>query len=240
MELKYREQGLIPAIVQDADSGQVLMLAYMNAEALAKTQETGETWFWSRSREMLWHKGATSGNIQTVKNIYYDCDADALLVVVHPAGPACHTGAESCFYRSLVSEAAESKVEERVPLSPAPDTLPEDSFTLHQLFQVIEDRKKDSPPGSYTASLFEGGLPKIAQKVGEEAAEVLVAALAQDDSRLVEEAADLAYHMLVLLSARGITPAEVTAELARRHKPPVINIRPTASGGQPHPARTGG
>ncbi len=205
MELKFDDQGLIPAIVQDAGSGQVLMLAYMNSEALAKTLESGQTWFWSRSRKTLWHKGATSGNVQTVKEIRYDCDADALLLRVHPAGPACHTGQDSCFYRSLTdTEPAEAG---------------EVHFSLQQLFQVIQDRRQNPVAGSYTASLLDAGLPKIAQKVGEEAAEVLVAALAQEDQRLVEEVADLAYHVLVLLAARDLAPSAITAELARRHRP---------------------
>ena len=232
MELKYDDQGLIPAIVQDASTGQVLMLAYMNAEALAKTLETGETWFWSRSRQTLWHKGATSGNVQPVEEIRCDCDIDALLVRVHPAGPACHTGQESCFYRRLPGDIPRPPDNAETPLSPAPFTLAgdreniqsskcqasEDHFSLQRLYQVIQDRRQNPIPGSYTASLLDAGLPKIAQKVGEEAAEVLVAALAQEDQRLVEEAADLAYHLLVLLAARDITPASVTAELARRHK----------------------
>jgi phosphoribosyl-ATP pyrophosphohydrolase/phosphoribosyl-AMP cyclohydrolase len=208
MELKYDDQGLIPAVVQDAGSGQVLMLAYMNAEALAKTQASGETWFWSRARQTLWHKGATSGHVQPVEEMRYDCDADALLVRVHPAGPACHTGQESCFYRRLPEGII-------TPPQPLAEAAP---FSVQQLFKVIQDRRQNPIPGSYTASLFEAGLPKIAQKVGEEAAEVLVAALAQEDHRLVEEAADLAYHLLVLLAARGLTPADITAELARRHK----------------------
>ena len=232
MELKYDDQGLIPAIVQDAGTGQVLMLAYMNAEALAKTRKTGETWFWSRSRQTLWHKGATSGNVQPVEEMRCDCDADALLVRVHPAGPACHTGQESCFYRSLPGDIPQPP-DNAVPTL-SPDAFPlegereniqsskhqasEDHFSLQQLYQVIQGRRQNPTPGSYTASLFDAGLPKIAQKVGEEAAEVLVAALAQEDQRLVEEAADLVYHLLVLLAARGIPPASITAELARRHK----------------------
>ena len=212
MELKFDDQGLIPTIVQDAGTGQVLMLAYMNAEALAKTLETGETWFWSRSRQMLWHKGATSGNLQPVEEMRCDCDADALLARVHPAGPACHTGEESCFYRSLTNDALS-------PISGSSAPPVEEDFSLLQLYQVIQDRRQNPVSGSYTASLFDAGLPKIAQKVGEEAAEVLVAALAQEDHRLVEEVADLAYHLLVLLSARGLSPASITAELARRHKP---------------------
>ena len=233
MELSYDDQGLIPAIVQDAGTGQVLMLAYMNAEALAKTLDSGETWFWSRSRQTLWHKGATSGNVQPVEEIRYDCDADALLVRVHPAGPACHTGQESCFYRSINGDIPQPLLNIETPLSPAPFPLAsdgkkfqtskhqasEDHFSLQQLFHVIQDRRRNPIPGSYTVSLFDAGLPKIAQKVGEEAAEVLVAALAQEDQRLVEEVADLAYHLLVLLADRDITPASIEAELARRHKP---------------------
>ena len=231
MELKYDDQGLIPASVQDAGTGQVLMLAYMNAESLAKTLESGETWFWSRGRQTLWHKGATSGNVQPVEEMRCDCDADALLVRVHPAGPACHTGEQSCFFRSLPGDIPKSLDNAETTLSPAPLSLAdkentqssrqqtsEDRFTLQQLYQVIQDRRRNPIPGSYTASLLDAGLPKIAQKVGEEAAEVLVAALAQEDQRLVEEVADLAYHLLVLLAARNITPAGITAELARRHK----------------------
>jgi phosphoribosyl-ATP pyrophosphohydrolase/phosphoribosyl-AMP cyclohydrolase len=223
MELKYDDQGLIPAIIQDASTGQVLMLAYMNAEALAKTLETGETWFRSRSRQTLWHKGATSGNVQPVEEVRCDCDADALLVRVHPAGPACHTGQESCFYRRLdistgVSPGHTPTTE--IPSISAASASPmeADAFSLQQLYQVIQDRRRHPTPGSYTASLLDAGLPKIAQKVGEEAAEVLVAALAQEDQRLVEEVADLTYHLLVLLAARDITPASIATELARRHK----------------------
>jgi phosphoribosyl-ATP pyrophosphohydrolase/phosphoribosyl-AMP cyclohydrolase len=232
MDLKYDDQGLIPTIVQDAGTGQVLMLAYMNAEALAKTLESGETWFWSRSRQTLWHKGSTSGNVQPVAEIRYDCDADALLVRVHPAGPACHTGEQSCFFRGFPAHISSPEATEVPSLSPDPypfagekgdsqtsrPQVSEDHFSLQQLYQVIQDRRQNPVPGSYTASLLDAGLPKIAQKVGEEAAEVLVAALAQEDQRLVEEVADLAYHLLVLLAARGITPASITAELARRHK----------------------
>lgn len=243
MELKYDDQGLIPAVVQAAGSGQVLMLAYMNAEALAKTQGSGETWFWSRSRQTLWHKGATSGNVQSVEEIRYDCDADALLVRVHPAGPACHTGQVSCFYRSLPGDSFNSTVwgNEQIPPISTESAPPveDEAFSLHQLYQVIQDRRQNPIAGSYTASLFDAGLPKIAQKVGEEAAEVLVAALAQEDGRLVEEVADLAYHLLVLLAARGIPPASITAELARRHKPSV-NINPLAAGGRPHPPQSDG
>lgn len=197
-QLKFDSQGLVPAIVQDAQSGQVLMLAYMNAEALQRTLESGETHFWSRSRNALWHKGETSGNVQQVLEIRSDCDGDALLVRVIPAGPACHTGEFSCFFQ------VDFQAQER-------------PFSLSDLFELIRARQAHPSPGSYTAQLFAAGLPRIAQKVGEESAEVIVAALAQEGSRLVEEAADLVYHLLVLLAARDLTLAEVLAELARRH-----------------------
>jgi phosphoribosyl-ATP pyrophosphohydrolase/phosphoribosyl-AMP cyclohydrolase len=207
-ELKFNEQGLIPAVVQDAKTLQVLMVAWMNAEALAKTQESGETWFWSRSRGELWHKGGTSGHVQRVVEIRYDCDADTLLVSVEPAGPACHTGETSCFYRSLTNH--ESRI-----------TPP---FSLQSLYAIIASRKSASPETSYTASLFAKGEAKISQKVGEEATEVIVAALAQSRARLVEESADLFYHTLVLLAAKGISLDEVVGQLAARHKPsPLIH-----------------
>jgi phosphoribosyl-ATP pyrophosphohydrolase/phosphoribosyl-AMP cyclohydrolase len=201
-ELKFNEQGLIPAVVQDAQTRQVLMMAWMNAESLAKTQESGETWFWSRSRGELWHKGGTSGNVQRVVEICYDCDADTLLVLVEPAGPACHTGEVSCFYRTITNH--ESRI-----------TPP---FSLQQLYEIICSRKETSPESSYTASLFAGGEAKISQKVGEEATEVIVAALAQSRERLVEETSDLFYHTLVLLAAKGIALDEIVGELAKRHR----------------------
>jgi len=201
-ELKFDEQGLIPIVVQDADTLQVLMVAWMNAESLAKTQETGETWFWSRSRGELWHKGATSGNVQRVVDLRYDCDGDTLLVLVRPAGPACHTGENSCFYRSLTSEWSQ-----RLP-----------SFSLAQLYEIICSRRTVSPESSYTASLFAKGPAKISQKVGEEATEVIVAALAQDRQRLIEETSDLFYHTLVLLADKGITLNDVLQELEDRHR----------------------
>ena len=194
--LKFDAQGLIPAIVQDAETNQVLMLAYMNAESLQLTLSTRETYFWSRSRKELWHKGATSGNIQHVVEVSIDCDADTLLIRVHPAGPACHTGNQTCFYQNM----------EEIKMS------------MQWLFDVIQERRDKPTDRSYTSSLFAEGLPKIAQKVGEEASEVIVAALAQDDQRLIEEVADLTYHTLVLLAARNISLAHIQAELERRHK----------------------
>jgi phosphoribosyl-ATP pyrophosphohydrolase/phosphoribosyl-AMP cyclohydrolase len=203
VDIDWDERGLIPAIVQDADTGQVLMLAYMNQASLEQTLATGESWFWSRSRDELWHKGATSGNTQRVVEIRYDCDADTLLLRVEPAGPACHTGRQSCFYRRLPDE-----VEVGAP--PASDGV------LAHLEAVIQDRKVNPRAGSYTCRLFDGGLPHLLKKVGEEAVEVIVAAQSEGQERMVSELADLTYHTLVLLAACDLSWADVEAELARR------------------------
>ncbi|HFD40166.1 MAG TPA: bifunctional phosphoribosyl-AMP cyclohydrolase/phosphoribosyl-ATP diphosphatase HisIE [Anaerolineae bacterium] len=202
MEIRWDERGLAPAVVQDVRTGRVLMLAYMNRESLARTLESGETWFWSRSRGELWHKGATSGNRQRVVEVRYDCDADTLLLLVEPAGPACHTGHESCFYRRLPTEA------EAGPPPPA--------AVLPRLEAIIGDRKEHPRPGSYTRQLLDAGLPRILKKVGEEAVEVIVAAQSEGDERLISELADLVYHALVLLAARDLSWSDVEAELARR------------------------
>jgi len=201
---KWNELGLAPAIVQDANTGEVLMLAWMNAEAWQLTQETGEAYFWSRSRQSLWHKGETSGNVQPVVEIRLDCDADAILLRVEPAGPACHTGEPSCFFQTVASQ--------RSPVRGQPSNV------LGQLYQVILDRKQNPRPDSYTAQLFEQGVTEISKKVGEESVEVIVAALGQSDERLVSETADLMYHSLVLLAARGVSLAQVEAELEKRRK----------------------
>jgi phosphoribosyl-ATP pyrophosphohydrolase/phosphoribosyl-AMP cyclohydrolase len=201
--IRWDERGLAPAIVQDAHTGQVLMLAYMNQEALEQTLRTGETWFWSRSRDELWHKGATSGNRQRVIDVRYDCDADTLLVLAEPMGPACHTGRQSCFYRRLPGE-------DEVPASmPA-------GGVLDHLEAVIQDRKVNPRPGSYTCQLLAAGQPRILKKVGEEAIETIVAAQSEGDERLLSELADLAYHALVLLASRDLSWADVENELARR------------------------
>lgn len=196
--LKFDERGLIPAIVQDARTREVLTLAYMNAESLARTIETGQTWFWSRSRNELWHKGETSGNTQNVVSLACDCDNDAIVVLVEPAGPACHTGARSCF-----------------------DLQTEDEdlgLLLVTLYELIESRERDRPEGSYTTYLFNHGLDKILKKVGEESAETIIAAKNEDGARLTSEVADLLYHLLVLLVARGVSLDEVREELAKRRK----------------------
>jgi phosphoribosyl-ATP pyrophosphohydrolase/phosphoribosyl-AMP cyclohydrolase len=203
IDIKWNEQGLVPAIIQDANTGQVLMLAYMNAESLQRTLETGQTWFWSRSRRELWNKGATSGNTQRVVEIRADCDADTLLVRVEPAGPACHTGQQSCFYR-------------RLPDGAEVGAPPASGGVLAHLEAVVQDRKAHPQPSSYTCQLLEAGLPRILKKVGEEAVEVLIAAQSEGDQRLVSELADLTYHALVLLAASDLAWADVEEELARR------------------------
>lgn len=197
-DIRFDERGLIPAIVQDAATREVLTLAYMNRESLERTLETKQTWFWSRSRNELWHKGETSGNTQDVISLALDCDRDALIVLVNPAGPACHTGAVSCFDTGT-----------------QPPTL---GPLLDQLYELIETRERDRPSGSYTTYLFEEGLDKILKKVGEESAETIIAAKNDDDSRVAAETADLLYHLLVLLVARGVGLTDVAQELAQRRK----------------------
>ena len=201
-EIKFDERGLVPAIVQNARTRRVLTLAYMNKESLQRTLETGETWFWSRSRQQLWHKGETSGHTQRVEAISLDCDADALLVDVTPAGPACHTGAESCFFNTLLGQNGQ--------------TASELGETLRRLYELITTRKRERPEGSYTTYLFDQGLDKILKKVGEESTETIVAAKNGDRAALVNEASDLFYHLLVLLVERGITLEEIGDELVSR------------------------
>ena len=184
---------LTPAIIQDARTGEVLTLAYMNAEALQRTRETGETWLWSRSRNELWHKGATSGNTQRVVAISEDCDHDAFVLSVIPNGPACHTGARSCF-------------------TGAPPR------TLDRLMGVLRERREKRPEGSYTAKLFAGGRGRITKKIGEEATEVVIAALSESRERMVSEIADLVFHVSVLMADEGIDWSEVEGELESRVK----------------------
>jgi phosphoribosyl-ATP pyrophosphohydrolase/phosphoribosyl-AMP cyclohydrolase len=203
VEIRWDERGLVPAIVQDVHTGEVLMLAYMNEAALELTRSSGETWFWSRSRRELWHKGATSGNTQRVIDLWYDCDADTLLVRVEPAGPACHTGQRSCFYRRIDTA-------QEGPGGTAGGDI------LSKLEAIIQDRKQNPKPGSYTCQLLDGGPARQLKKMGEEAVEVIVAAEYEGDDRLIYEAADLIYHLLVLLAARELSWADVKAELARR------------------------
>ncbi|GIQ67457.1 bifunctional phosphoribosyl-AMP cyclohydrolase/phosphoribosyl-ATP diphosphatase HisIE [Xylanibacillus composti] len=204
-QLKWDENGLLPAIVQDAVSKEVLMMAYMNKESLAKTLETGETWFWSRSRKELWHKGATSGNIQCIVELYQDCDQDTLLIHVVPAGPACHNGTYSCFVPAGERSAQDSaETGDRYAI-------------LNRLEQVIAEREAEMPEGAYTTYLFEKGVDKILKKVGEEAAEVIIAAKNRDAAELSNESADLLFHWLVLLREQKLPIDEVLAVLRSRH-----------------------
>ena len=198
MELKYNKDGLIPAIVQDHYSKKVLMLAYMNAESLAITIKEGKTCFWSRSRQELWRKGATSGNTQQVVSIRTDCDKDTLLIDVIKNGPACHTGSESCFFRDVVE----------------PET---EEFSYEGLYEMLLGRKINKKEGSYTTYLFEKGIDKILKKGGEECTEVIIGAKGGDKAETVYEIADLLYHVTVLMIEMGISLEEVTAELAKRH-----------------------
>lgn len=196
--ITFDDKGLIPAIVQDEQTGSVLMLAYMNAEALEKTIETKETWFYSRSRQELWHKGATSGNRQTVKRLTLDCDNDAILVEVNPMGPACHTGEETCFYQTAFAE-QDSKRE-----------------IIHELTKEIKHRKENPVEGSYTSYLFREGIDKVLKKVGEESSEVIIGAKNEDKQELTSELADLTYHSLVLMEIAGVSVDDVKKELLKR------------------------
>lgn len=212
-EIRFDDQGLVPAIIQDAISGRVLMLAYMNRESLEKTLESGCTWFYSRSRQQLWMKGETSGHVQKVKDIYYDCDEDSLLIQVEQGGVACHTGHYSCFYRDR------DGVEKEPPLFDMEKIYqagPNGPAILYELFDVITERKDTMPAGSYTSYLFEKGIDKILKKVGEETAEVIIAAKNPDIGELVYEASDLLYHLMVLLVEKGVSLSEIFAELRSR------------------------
>ena len=198
-ELKFDEKGLIPAIIVDAVSKQVLTLAYMNKESLAISMEKELTCFWSRSRNELWLKGETSGNYQHIVSITADCDKDALVVMVEPEGPACHLGETSCFHNPVFES------EERR------------EFSLNGLMALIEGRKTEQKEGSYTTYLFNKGLDKILKKVGEESTEVIIAAKAQDKAETIYEISDLAYHVMVLMIEAGISLEDIHKELASRH-----------------------
>ena len=197
--LKFDENGLIPAIVQDAESGRVLTLAYMNRESLEISLTEGRTCFYSRSRQTLWRKGETSGNVQRIVSIIADCDADALVVEVVKDGPACHTGAESCFFQPVyLSEELKA-------------------FSYEGLYRLIQGRKTNPKEGSYTTYLFEKGLDKILKKVGEECTEVIIGGRKEDKEETIYEIADLTYHVMVLMVQMGISLEDVTRELEKRH-----------------------
>lgn len=201
-KLKYDERGLIPAIIQDYDSRDVLMLGYMNEESLKLTLETKRTWFFSRSRQKLWNKGETSGNFQEVKEIRYDCDRDTLLIKVKPTGPSCHTGKKNCFYSPIYK----GNIEDNKVL---------EVFDL--LYERILGRKEEKAEESYTKYLFEEGIDKILKKIGEEASEVIIASKNANREEIIYEVSDLIYHLLVLLAERNISFHEIRKELYRRY-----------------------
>lgn len=196
-KLKFDEKGLIPAIVVDDESREVLTLAYMNKESLEISMKEGNTCFWSRSRQELWRKGETSGNYQHIVSIVADCDFDALTVYVTKDGPACHTGAESCFHNQILGTS--------------------ERFSLKGLYALLEGRKAELPEGSYTTYLFQKGIDKILKKVGEECTEVIIAGKAADKKETIYEIADLCYHIMVLMVQMGISVDDIYAELASRH-----------------------
>jgi phosphoribosyl-ATP pyrophosphohydrolase/phosphoribosyl-AMP cyclohydrolase len=197
MEIAFDSQGLVPCVMQDARTGEVLTLAYMNEEALERTRETGEVHFWSRSRGELWHKGETSGNVMRLKGLRIDCDGDALLALVEPAGPACHTGERSCFHNGALSAVAHE--------------------ALPALERVVAERREGAPEGSYTAELL-ADPPRIGEKVREEADEVARAAGDESDERVAEEAADVLYHLDVLLASRGLSVSDAFEVLNARRR----------------------
>ena len=207
-QLTINEQALIPAIAQDAQTGAVLMVAHMNHEALTRTIESGQAWFYSRSRQELWHKGETSGSTLNVVEIRPDCDGDVILLKVNPDGPACHTGNETCFYQDF--DTADWSMEPT-----AQDQL---GATLTELAMTVAQRRKDKPEGSYTASLFERGTERIAQKVIEEGGETALAAMAKAPDRVRAEAADLLYHLTILLEDAGVSLTEIATELTNRRR----------------------
>lgn len=201
-EIKFDDKSLIPAVVQDVYTNEVLMLAYMNEQSLKKTLETKTTWFYSRSRQKLWNKGETSGNIQIVKELFYDCDGDAFLVKVIQKGNACHTGEKSCFFHELYKEDVEPKKED----------------ILQLLYKRIENRKANPKEGSYTNYLFREGLDKILKKVGEESSEVIIGAKNLSKKEVIYETADLTYHIFVLFIELGISIGDMKGEILRRYK----------------------
>ncbi|HHY70956.1 MAG TPA: bifunctional phosphoribosyl-AMP cyclohydrolase/phosphoribosyl-ATP diphosphatase HisIE [Thermoanaerobacterales bacterium] len=213
--INYDEKGLVPAVVQDEKNKDVLMVAYMNKEALNKTLETRRAWFYSRKRKSLWQKGETSGNFLEVKSIFYDCDKDTLLLKVDPQGPACHTGHESCFYRSLIQNQEPALSE----CTGAKDEIQGNPIKiLDELIEVIDSRFTVQPEGSYIAKLYAGGRERILKKVGEEATEVIIASMSQNKSEIIYETADLLFHLLIALRFDRIAIEEIMTELERRRK----------------------
>lgn len=211
--VRFDERGLAPCVIQDSRTGEVLTLAYLNEESLRLTLETGEVHLYSRSRDEIWHKGASSGNVQRVTQLRYDCDGDAVVAMVEPAGPACHTGERSCFYRDL-----EGGADGAVDGAPAPgEPLPVPFEALPELERTLIERKRERPPGSYTVELLDD--PTLAaDKVKEEAAEVVKAVKGESEERVAEEGADVIYHMAVLMLSRGVSMAEALRILNGRRR----------------------
>ncbi|MFF2019460.1 bifunctional phosphoribosyl-AMP cyclohydrolase/phosphoribosyl-ATP diphosphatase HisIE [Paenibacillus sp. NPDC058177] len=223
--IRWNEAGLLPAVVQDANTLEVLMFAYMNEESLRLSLESGQTWFWSRSRSELWHKGGTSGNTQGIISIHYDCDSDTLLVKVVPEGPACHTGETSCFFREIplnppVEVALDAEKDAQAANAAANLSDAQRFAVLGELERVIAEREVERPEGAYTTYLFDKGVDKILKKVGEEASETIIAAKNKDNAELRLEISDLIYHLLVLLQERKLPLDEIMEELSARHERP--------------------
>lgn len=212
-KVKFDGQGLVPAVIQDAETKTVLMLAYMNQESLTKTLQSGFTWFYSRSRKCLWQKGESSGHVQQVESIHYDCDGDTLLVTVKQTGAACHEGTFSCFSRRLDEEVVQDAA-----IVESTEVYGQVATILNDLYEVIQDRKHNRQEGSYTCYLFDKGQDKILKKVGEESAETIIASKNNSKEEILYEMSDLWYHCLVLLSYHNITPTELLAELYGRRK----------------------
>ena len=226
---EIKNEMLIPAIIQDYKTGEVLMLAYMNSESLSKSLETGRTWFWSRQRQKLWNKGETSGNFQLIKNIYYDCDKDTLLIKVEQTGSACHTGKRSCFFEELKITGDKKSIKDEIGktgldfmkcFSSYPDKSSENNLTgfLDELYEIIKERIFLQSENSYTYKLHLKGLDEIIKKLGEESIEVILAAKHQDKINLVYEIADLFYHLTVLMVEKDTSYSEVIKELKSRRK----------------------
>ncbi|MFF2909151.1 bifunctional phosphoribosyl-AMP cyclohydrolase/phosphoribosyl-ATP diphosphatase HisIE [Paenibacillus sp. NPDC057934] len=223
--IRWNEAGLLPAVVQDANTLEVLMFAYMNEESLRLSLESGQTWFWSRSRSELWHKGGTSGNTQGITSIHYDCDSDTLLVKVVPEGPACHTGENSCFFREIplnrpAAVGLDAEKGAQAANTAANLTDAQRFAVLGELERVIAEREVERPEGAYTTYLFDKGVDKILKKVGEEASETIIAAKNKDNAELRLEISDLIYHLLVLLQERKLPLDEIMEELSARHERP--------------------
>ena len=201
-QVNFDQAGLVPAVIQHAESGQVLMLGYMNEESLKRTLDSGLVWFYSRSRQRLWQKGETSDNVLRVRSVTVDCDGDTILVQAEPAGPTCHTGEASCFF---------------TPLKPS-DSAPPSFEVADELFKTILQRIRENPEGSYVSKLVASGVDRVSKKIGEEATEVVIAAKNHDKDEIAREMADLWFHSMVLLASEGMSPADIWAELHRRRK----------------------